>query len=129
MAGLTNAGEAWALNYICNQSPAAAGTMYAGLLSSLTDEEDQTGAVEVSYTSYARQPITFTGTGSSRTNSGAITFPAVDVGEGPITVSGIGIFTALSGGTHVAIDDITNETLNAGGNIEIANGQLSISLD
>lgn len=58
-------------------------------------------ASEVSWTSYGRQLLTFgtkSGTDTSIvTNSNAIAFPEVDTGEGPVTITGMSIWTADKG--------------------------------
>lgn len=124
MAGLTNTGESAALTSL------ATAITHLGLLVAITDEEQDTvGVTEASYTSYARQAITWEGTGSSRNNNGAITFPAVDTGEGPVTVVAISGHTALSGGSIYAIDDITDEVLNDGGQIIVDDGSLTMTMD
>lgn len=124
MAGLTNTGESAALTAL------QAVITHLGLLVAITDEEQDTvGVTEASYTSYARQVITWEGTGSARNNNGALTFPQVDVGEGPVTVAAISGHTALSAGAIHAIDDIVDEVLNDGGQVIVDDGDLIMTME
>ena len=67
------------------------------------DQASAAFANELSFTSYERKIITFgapTGTDNSvLANDVAIVFPRVDTGEGPVTVTGMSIWTAPKGGT------------------------------
>lgn len=58
-------------------------------------------ATELGYTSYARQAITFGAPSGADVatvaNDASIVFPAIDTGEGPISVTGYSIWTAVKG--------------------------------
>lgn len=100
---------------------------YVGLF---TSDPTDTGAAgtEVSGGSYARTAATFSVTGDTASNTGAIEFPAASADWG--TVSHIGIFTASSGGTmlvHAILS--TAKTIASGDVFRIPTGDLDITLD
>lgn len=75
-------------------------TVYAGLLTAVTDHEAGT-VTEAAYTGYARQAITFGapgagGGGRKMSSSAGLTFPAAL--SGPTTVMAVGIYDASSAG-------------------------------
>jgi hypothetical protein len=78
----------------------APATVYAGLLTAVTDAEAGT-VTETSYGGYARQAITFgvpaANLGGRQTLASAITFPAKS-DAGSATIIAVGIFDALTGG-------------------------------
>src|SRR6266576_221826 len=78
----------------------APATVYAGLLTAVTDAEAGT-VTETSYGGYARQPITFAAPGASlggrQILASAITFPA-KTDAGSVTIIAVGIYDALTVG-------------------------------
>lgn len=78
----------------------APATVYAGLLTAVTDAEAGT-VTETTYAGYARQAITFgvpaASLGGRQTQAGAITFPAKS-DAGSATIIAVGIYDALTAG-------------------------------
>ena len=100
---------------------------YIGLF---TSDPTDTGAAgtEVTGGSYARTAATFTVTGDTASNSGAVEFPAATADWG--TVSHIGVFTASSGGTMLVHAVLTTAKVIATGDVfRIPTGDLDITLD
>jgi len=100
---------------------------YIGLF---TSDPTDTGAAgtEVTGGSYARTAATFTVTGDTASNSGAVEFPAATADWG--TVSHIGVFTASSGGTMLVHAVLTTAKAIATGDVfRIPTGDLDITLD
>lgn len=100
---------------------------YIGLF---TSDPTDTGAAgtEVTGGSYARTAATFTVTGDTASNSGAVEFPAATANWG--TVSHIGVFTASSGGTMLVHAILTTAKAIAIGDVfRIPTGDLDITLD
>jgi hypothetical protein len=100
---------------------------YIGLFTS--DPTDTgTAGTEVSGGSYARTAATFTVTGDTASNSGAVEFPAATDSWG--TVSHIGVFTASSGGTMLVHAVLTTaKAIDTGDVFRIPTGDLDITLD
>ena len=100
---------------------------YIGLFTS--DPTDTgTAGTEVTGGSYARTAATFTVTGDTASNSGAVEFPAATDNWG--TVSHIGVFTASSGGTMLVHAVLTTAKAIATGDVfRITTGDLDITLD
>ncbi len=104
-------------------------TVYAGLLTAVTDLEAGT-VTETTYGSYARQAVTFGAPGGALngrqiTNSGAVTFPAKS-DAGSVTLIACGIYDAVTAGNLfdinfldskdpliATVDDITADTFEA----------------
>jgi hypothetical protein len=100
---------------------------YIGLF---TSDPTDTGAAgtEVTGGSYVRTAATFTVTGDTASNSGAVEFPAATADWG--TVSHIGVFTASSGGTMLVHAALTASKAIATGDVfRIPTGDLDITLD
>ena len=75
----------------------APGTVYIALYTAAPS--DAGGGTEAAWTSYARQSAAFSAaSGGTTSNSAEITFPAVDTGDGPITITHMGIFDAATSG-------------------------------
>lgn len=85
-------------------------------------------ASEASWASYTRQTVTFSSVAQTDyaqfKNSNAVTFPAVNAGAGPVTITGISIWTAQKGasaavsGVYMAHAAMTTvKTLNSGDRI------------
>lgn len=114
---------------------ASAAAVYAALFT--TDPTDQGGGVEVSAggTAYARQPITFAAStnngaqsGSSTSNSAAITFAIATADYG--TVSAIGIFDAATNGNLLYYGSLTvTQYVRSGDQVVIPIGDLVVAED
>src|SRR6266571_112046 len=78
----------------------APATVYAGLLTAVTDHEAGT-VTETAYGAYARQAITFgvpaASLGGRQTQASALTFPAKS-DAGSVTIIAVGIYDALTVG-------------------------------
>ena len=60
------------------------------------------GANANGWTSYERKVVTFSSPSNGvTTNSATVTFDAVDAGEGPVTITGLSIWTDQRAGTNV----------------------------
>lgn len=99
-----------------------------------SDIQATAALTELSYTSYARQEITFgepTGTTDSVTsNTNVIIFPTVDAGEGPITANGFSIWSAVSGGNMLVVAALSAvKTLQVGDSGLIAIGEIDVTFD
>jgi hypothetical protein len=121
------------LNYVYrNTAFTAITTVYAGLLTAVTDPEAGT-VTETTFGSYARVSVTFGATGAALggrqiTNSGAVTFAAKG-DAGSVTLVGVGIYDASTSGNlldvvmldggdpigFVSLDIATNNTVRAPG--------------
>lgn len=105
------------LNLMRGQAISAPANLYLGLfLSNPTD--DGASGTEISYSGYARQPITFSapaasGSGMMIQNTAEITFPESQIAAGSVLY--VGVFDSLSGGNmwlYGALD--TPLVVNAG---------------
>ena len=102
-------------------------TVYLALYTA--NPTDAGGGTEVSGAGYARQAITF-GTPAAAgliSNTAAVSFTASGGNYG--TVTGVGIFDALTVGNLLAWDAITSATVNDTDTLEFAIGDIDISLD
>jgi len=83
----------------------ADGPYYAGLYTTKADK-DGAGGVEPTAPEYARQLVTLdTPAGSLTTNTAAVTYPTPVTSGGYGEIVAMGLFTALTGGTTVAVLD------------------------
>ena len=89
---------------------------------------DAGGGTEVSGGAYARQAVTFSVSGNTATNSGAIEYPTATAGYG--TVTHVGIFDASSGGNLIAYAALTaSKTIDTGDVLRLPAGDLDVTLD
>lgn len=107
------------------------GTRYVALCSS-TPTDAHTGttisAVELTGNGYARQSVTFTISGSSATNAGAVTFTAS--GGAWATATHIAILSASTAGNLLYYGALTSSiTLNNGESGTFSIGQITITED
>ena len=118
--------------------PAAPTTVYAGLLTTNPADTGTTGGTadgtEASYSGYARQSCALTAVGSASgaplsdstgqqvQNTTQLTFPAVVAG--PVTVTGVGYYSALTTGNLLFWAALTSSQAYATGSapIILANG-------
>lgn len=124
------------LNYYKGTTPAAPpATWYAALLTAVPTTNTGTGLVEVSGSSYARQPIT-AATGWSAISQSAdlihdeisnvnpISFPAVTTTG--YTVVGIAIYDAVTAGNMRDYAAVTSQAVAVGNQYVIAAGALKV---
>lgn len=124
------------LNYFKGTQPAAPpATWYVALLTANATTNTGTGLVEVSGSSYARQPLTAS-TGWSAisqnadtihdqiSNSAVITFPAVTTTG--YTVIGLAIYDAVTAGTLRMTQSVTSQAVAVGNSYQVAIGGLIV---
>jgi len=88
---------------------------------------DTGGGTEVSGGGYVRKAATFTVSGDTASNSGAIEYPTATGNYG--TVSHVGIFDASSGGNLIAYAALTvSKTISTGDVLRIPAGDLDVTL-
>ena len=89
---------------------------------------DAGGGTEVSGGAYARQAVTFSVSGDTATNAGAIEYPTATAGYG--TVTHVGIFDASTGGNLIAYAALTaSKTIDTGDVLRLPAGDLDVTLD
>jgi len=130
MANLSNYAEDKVLDHLFKNTSYTSPSAYIGYFNnSITDASVPT---EVSGNGYARVQIdTKMGSASSGTisNTSAITFPAASGGDHGVIVA-IAIFDASSSGNMIAYGDLTtSKTISDGDQLNIAIGNLQISID
>jgi hypothetical protein len=96
---------------------ASANTLYCALFTTTPTMPGNTGGVEVSGGSYARQAMAFSaasGSGPAQSsNSALVTFPTATASWG--TITGMGLYTASSGGTLVDATSLsTSKAIGSG---------------
>ena len=130
MAGFTNYSEDLVLNWMFTANSATSPSAWYVALYTVAPGESG-GGTEVSGTSYARQSVAFSVTGTAPTtaaNSAAVEFPTAGGSWG--TVVAAGIFTASTGGTLLAFADLTtSKTIDTGDVLRFNTGALTITLD
>jgi hypothetical protein len=88
---------------------------------------DTGGGTEVSGGGYVRKAATFTVSGDTASNSGAIEYPTATGNYG--TVSHVGIFDASSGGNLIAYAALSvSKTISTGDVLRIPAGDLDVTL-
>jgi len=130
MAGFTDFTENLVLNWVFTSNAATRPTAWYVALYTVAPGETG-GGTEVSGTSYARQTVAFSVTGTAPTtasNSAAVEFPTAGGSWG--TVVAAGIFTASTGGTLLAFANLTaSKTIDTGDVLRFNTGALTITLD
>ena len=90
--------------------------------------DDTGGGTEVSGGAYARQSATFTVSGNTASNSGALEYPTATAPYG--TVTAVGVFDAATGGNLIAYATLTtSKTIDTGDVLRLPAGDLDITLD
>ena len=130
MANLSNYAEDKVLDHLFKNTSYTSPTAYIGYFNnSITDASVPT---EVSGNNYARVEISSKmGSSSSGTisNTSAITFPAASGGDHGV-ITAIAIFDASSSGNMIAYGDLTtSKTISDGDQLNIAIGNLQMSID
>jgi len=124
---LTNTFETTTLTWLFTAGSATRPTAwYLGLFTS--DPGESGAGTEVSGGGYAREAVTFTVSGNTATNSGAIEWDAATASWG--TVTHIAIMDAASGGNMIASNALTaSKTIGIDDIIRVPAGDLDITLD
>jgi hypothetical protein len=89
---------------------------------------DSGGGTEVSTGGYARQSVTFSVSGDTASNTGAVEFPTATASYG--TVTHVGVFDASSSGNLLAFSALNvSKAIDTGDVFRIPTGDLDITLD
>lgn len=123
----SNTFETRVLTWVFTTGGATRPTEWHVALFTSNPDEDGSGT-EVSGGGYARQSVTFTVSGNTATNSGALEYATATAGYG--TVSHVGVFDASTGGNLIAYAALTtSKTIDTGDVFRIPDGDLDITLD
>jgi hypothetical protein len=98
---------------------------YLGLF---TSNPGEGGGTEISGNGYTRKAVTFTVTGDTATNSGAVEFDVATGSWG--TISHVAVFDASSGGAQIAYAALTTaKAIDTGDVLRFPTGDVDITLD
>jgi hypothetical protein len=124
---LTNTFETTVLTWLLTASSATRPTAwYIGLFT--VAPTDAGGGTEVSGTGYVREAVTFTVTGDTASNSGAVEWPVAGGSWG--TITDLAIFDAVTGGNMIGYAALTDSKIIATGDVfRIPLGDLDVTLD
>jgi hypothetical protein len=124
---LTNTFETTVLTWLLTTSSATRPTSwYIGLFTAIPNEAG--GGTEVSGNAYVRNSATFTVTGNTASNSGALEWPVATGSWG--TITSIAIFDAVTGGNMIGYAALTDsKTIATGDVFRIPLGDLDVTLD
>ena len=124
---LTNTFETTVLTWLLTASSATRPTAwYIGLFTAAPN--DTGGGTEVSGTGYVREAVTFTVTGDTASNSGAVEWPVAGGSWG--TITDLAIFDAVTGGNMIGYATLTAaKTIATGDVFRIPLNDLDITLD
>ena len=123
----SNTYETHVLNYVFTTTSVTRPTAWYLALFTATPGEGDSGT-EVSGGGYARQSATFTVSGNTASNSGAIEFPTATASYG--TVTHVGIYTASTGGDLIAYAALsTSKAIDTGDVFRVPDGDLDVTLD
>ena len=125
----SNTYETHVLNYVFTATSVTRPTAWYLALFTSNPAEDASGTeVSTSGTAYARQSATFTVSGNTASNSGAIEFPTATASYG--TVTHVGVYTASSGGDLIAYAALsTSKAIDTGDVFRVPAGDLDVTLD
>lgn len=129
MSALSNYLENALLDHVTGE--AALSQPAALYLALFTDDPTDAGTgTEAAWTSYARKAITFgAASGGTASSSNAQQFDAVDTGDGPVTITHVGIYDAATAGNLLFHAAISNQALSDGGELQFNSGSVTVSLD
>lgn len=124
---LTNTFETRVLEWLLTTGSATRPTAwYLGLFTGAPGEAG--GGTELSGDAYVREAVTFTVSGDTATNSGAVEWPVATGDWG--TITHVAIFDALTSGNMIAYAALSNsKTINTGDVIRIPASDLDVTLD
>lgn len=98
---------------------------YLGLF---TSNPGEGGGTEISGNGYTRKAVTFTVTGDTATNSGAVEFDVATGSWG--TISHVAVFDASSGGAQIAYAALTTaKAIDTGDVLRFPVGDVDVTLD
>lgn len=125
----SNTFETRVLTWVFTSNSATRPTAWYLALFTSNPAEDASGTeVSTTGTAYARQSATFTVSGNTATNSGAIEFPTATASYG--TVTHVGVFDASSAGNLIAYSALTtSKAIDTGDVFRVPDGDLDITLD
>lgn len=125
----SNTYETHVLNYVFTTTSVTRPTAWYLALFTSNPAEDGSGTeVSTTGTAYARQSATFTVSGNTASNSGAIEFPTATASYG--TVTHVGVYTASSGGDLIAYAALsTSKAIDTGDVFRVPSGDLDVTLD
>ena len=125
----SNTYETHVLNYVFTTTSVTRPTAWYLALFTSNPAEDASGTeVTTTGTAYARQSATFTVSGNTASNSGAIEFPTATASYG--TVTHVGVYTAASGGDLIAYAALsTSKAIDTGDVFRVPDGDLDVTLD
>ena len=124
---LTNTFETTVLTWLLTASSATRPTSwYLGLFT--VAPTDSGGGTEVSGNAYVRKSATFTVSGDTASNSGAVEWPVSTGSWG--TITSLAIFDAVTGGNMIGYATLTTaKTISTGDVFRIPVGDLDVTLD
>lgn len=125
----SNTFETTTLTWLFTANAATRPTAWYVALFTTNPAEDASGTeVSTTGTAYARQSVTFTVSGDTASNSGAVEFPTATASYG--TVTHCAVFDAVSGGNMIAYAALTTSKLIDTGDVfRFPAGDLDITLD
>ena len=125
----SNTYETHVLNYVFTTTSVTRPTAWYLALFTSNPAEDASGTeVSASGTAYARQSATFTVSGNTASNSGAVEFPTATASYG--TVTHVGVYTASSGGDLIAYAALsTSKAIDTGDVFRVPSGDFDVTLD
>lgn len=127
MAGLTDAGEAIALDAALGVSPAANRWL---ALYTAAPSESSAGTEVTNANAYARQPVTFAAaSGGASSNSATVTWPAATGSWGTVVAVGIVTSATHGAGSVLGVGTFTGVAVAAPNVFEILAGDLDVTLD
>ena len=124
---LTNTFETRVLEWLLTTgSPTRPTAWYLGLFTGAPGEAG--GGTELSGDAYVREAVTFTVSGDTATNSGAVEWPVATGNWG--TITHVAIFDALTSGNMIAYAALSNsKTIETGDVLRIPATDLDVTLD
>lgn len=124
---LTNTFETRVLEWLLTTgSPTRPTAWYLGLFTGAPGEAG--GGTELSGDAYVREAVTFTVSGDTATNSGAVEWPVATGDWG--TITHVAIFDALTSGNMIAYAALSNsKTIETGDVLRIPATDLDVTLD
>lgn len=123
---LSDSGETLLLNWLLTTNSATRPTSWYLGVGTGNDDAGLTG--EPSGNGYARQSVTFTVSGDTASNSGAITFGPNTTSDWG-TMASVGIFTASTGGSPVIVGALTAaKAIAVGDSLTIGAGAQTFTL-
>lgn len=123
----SNTFETTALKWVfTNDAVTRPTAWYLALFTS--DPTDAGTGTELSGSGYTRKAVTFSVTGDTATNTGAVEFDAATASWG--TVTHVGVFDASTSGNLIAHSALTtSKAVSAGDILRVPAGDLDITLD